>query len=163
MGDVVDVLDKMAIRSKRKDPGGLAGPRGVANLRKQVDMANRTVRPPAAEERNSLPPDIETMRATARRLLADDAEPPSPEELETLTLLLRGHLMVAIPAVEIAAGRLPKDDVPRACAMACIGEARMRLRLEPGRTLPAGIAHAQRLARSVDALADHYENIGGHQ
>jgi hypothetical protein len=101
------------------------------------------------------------MRASARRLLADDAEPPSLEELETLTLILRGHLMLAIPEVEAAAGRLPKDDASRHCALACIGEARMRLGLEPGPTLPAGIAHAQCLARSVNALADHYEKIGG--
>ncbi|MEV5082360.1 DUF6415 family natural product biosynthesis protein [Streptomyces sp. NPDC056159] len=122
-------------------------------------MSHGTARPAATAEAEHLPPDLATMRATARRLLADDAEPPSPEELETLTLTLRGHMMVAIPAVEIAASRLPEDDVPRACALACIGEARMRLRLEPGRTLPAGMAHAQRLARSVNALADHCENL----
>lgn len=125
---------------------------------------NGTVRPPVSEERESLPPDVETMRATARRLLADGAEPPGPEELETLTLLLRGQLMVAIPVVEGVAGRLPEGDALRACALACVGEARMRLRREPGRTLPAGIAHAQRLARSVDALADHCEKkIGSHR
>ncbi|MET7727739.1 DUF6415 family natural product biosynthesis protein [Streptomyces mirabilis] len=105
--------------------------------------------------------DIETMRESARRLLADDAEVPSPEELEILTLRLRGHMMLAIPEVETAAGRLPKDDIPRYCALACVGEARMRLNLEPGRTLPAGIAHAQRLARSVNALCDHVMNLGG--
>lgn len=102
-------------------------------------------------------PDVETMRDAVRRLLAENAEPPMPDELETLTLQLRGHIMVLIPKVEIASGRLPKDDVPRACALACIGEARMRLGTEPGRSLPAGIAHAQRLARSVNALCDHYE------
>lgn len=107
------------------------------------------------------PVDLETMRATARRLLAETAEPPMPDELATLTLQLRGHIMLTIPEVEAAAGRLPKDDIPRACALACIGEARIRLGLEPGRTLPAGIAHAQRLARSVAALCDHYENLGG--
>ncbi|MER5662334.1 DUF6415 family natural product biosynthesis protein [Streptomyces mirabilis] len=113
-------------------------------------------------EKATAPPlDIETMRESARRLLADDAEPPMPEELETLTLLLRGHMMLAIPEVEIAAGRQPKDDIPRYCALACVGEARMRLNLEPGRTLPAGIAHAQRLARSVNALCDHLVNLGG--
>ncbi|MGO4747690.1 DUF6415 family natural product biosynthesis protein [Streptomyces sp. 2MCAF27] len=42
-----------------------------------------------------------------------------------------------------------------------MGEARMRMRLEPGATLPAQIAHAQRLARSVNALCDHYETPGG--
>ncbi|MFR9796340.1 DUF6415 family natural product biosynthesis protein [Streptomyces sp. MS06] len=101
------------------------------------------------------------MRATARRLLAADAEPPSPQELRTLLLLLRGHLMVAVPEVEAAAAGLPRDDVPRACALACVGEARIRLGLEPGHPLPARIAHAQRLARSVNALCDHFENLGG--
>lgn len=107
------------------------------------------------------PPDVETMRAAVRRLLAEDAEPPSLEELDTLTLQLRGHIMLLIPEVETAAGLLPNDDVPRACALACIGESRMRLNLEPGRSLPAGIAHAQRLARAVGALCDHLENLEG--
>jgi hypothetical protein len=105
--------------------------------------------------------DVETMRAGARRLLMEGAELPSHGELETLTLRLRGHIMVAIPEVETAAGKLPKDDVPRYCALACVGEARMRLGLEPDHGLPAGIAHARRLARSVNALCDHYENLGG--
>ncbi|MFE9098920.1 DUF6415 family natural product biosynthesis protein [Streptomyces sp. NPDC007264] len=123
-------------------------------------MRQATAHPPASEEWGQHPLDIYVMRASVRRLLAEDAELPSVEELETLTLQLRGHIMLAIPEVEAAAGRLPKDDIPRACAFACVGEARMRLNLEPGRTLPAGIAHAQRLARSVNALCDHYENLG---
>ncbi|MFI6278750.1 DUF6415 family natural product biosynthesis protein [Streptomyces sp. NPDC050988] len=106
-----------------------------------------------------IPLDIETMRVTARRLLTEDAELSTPDELETLTLQLRGHIMVAIPEVEAAAGRLPGDDVPRACALACVGEARKRLGLAPGHTLPSGIAHAQRLARSVNALCDHHQNL----
>ncbi|MEV7885898.1 DUF6415 family natural product biosynthesis protein [Streptomyces sp. NPDC002817] len=109
----------------------------------------------------SAPIDVQTMHETAARLLSEDAELPSLEELETTTLLLRGMIMVAIPDVETAAGKLPEDAIPRACALACIGEARMRLRLEPSNgTLPAGIAHAQRLARSVRALADHHVNLG---
>lgn len=126
-------------------------------------MKNGTAPPPVSEEQGSLPPDVGTMRATARRLLADEAELPNPEELETLTLLLRGHLMVVIPAVESVAGRLPEGDALCACVKACIEEARVRLCREPGWTLPAGIAHARLLARSVDALADHYESIGGHR
>lgn len=106
------------------------------------------------------PIDVATMRAAARRLLGEDAEPPSQEELATLTLQMRGHMMLAIPEVEAAAQRLPEDDIPRACALACVGEARMRLGLEPSNgTFPAGIAHAQRLARSVNALCDHHENL----
>jgi hypothetical protein len=101
------------------------------------------------------------MRDTVARLLAEDAELPSLEELENLTLLLRGMITVSIPEVETAAGKLPEDDVPRACALACIGEARMRLRLEPSNgTFPAAVAHVQRLARSVGALTDHYVNLG---
>lgn len=107
------------------------------------------------------PLDLETMRAAVRRLLAEDAELPTVEELQTLILQLRGHIMLLIPEVEKATGGLPEDDVPRACALACIGEARMRLNLEPGRSLPAGIAHAQRLARSVNALIDHWQNLAG--
>lgn len=118
-----------------------------------------TVRSSAKGERDRVPLGIETMRVAARRLLAEDAEPPTLDELATLTLQLRGHITVAVPEVEAAAGRLPEGDVPRACALACVGEARMRLGLEPGPTLPAGIAHAQRLARSVNALCDHHENL----
>jgi hypothetical protein len=99
-----------------------------------------------------VPLDLDTMRACADRLLEQDAEASSPEELETLTLQLRGHIMVAIPEVETAAPALPEGEVSRLCALFCIGEAHLRLSAEPGRTPPARIAHAQRLARSVDAV-----------
>ncbi|MGW7758621.1 DUF6415 family natural product biosynthesis protein [Streptomyces violaceusniger] len=124
-------------------------------------MATSTTRPPTGEERDQRPLGIRTMRASTRRLLAEGAEPPTADELETLTLRLRGHIMVTVPEVEEMAGRLPRNDTRHACARACIGEARMRMRLEPGTTPPAQIAHAQRLARSVNALCDHYENLGG--
>lgn len=124
-------------------------------------MTKATTHPPTTEERDSRPLDVKTMRAGASRLLAPDAEPPNLDELKTLMLRLRGHIMVAIPEIEGAAQNLPEDDVPRACALACVGEARMRLGLEPGHGLPARIAHAQRLARSLNALCDHYENLDG--
>ncbi|HZF90691.1 DUF6415 family natural product biosynthesis protein [Streptomyces sp.] len=107
--------------------------------------------------------DIGSLRSAARRLLADEAELPSEGELETLTLQMRGHLMLAIPVVEALADRFPEDDVPSACAHAAAMEARIRLGLEPRRGLPAQVAHAQRLARSVNALCDHYENLSGGQ
>lgn len=124
-------------------------------------MAHRTAETPATAERDKRPLDVPTMRASARRLLAEDAELPTFEEMETLTLLLRGHMMLIIPEVEQVAARQPKDDIPRYCALACIGEARMRLDLTAGHGLPAGIAHAKRLSRSLNALCDHYENLGG--
>ncbi|MER7401043.1 DUF6415 family natural product biosynthesis protein [Streptomyces sp. NPDC000070] len=58
---------------------------------------------------------------------------------------------------------LPEDSVARACAHFCVAEARLRTSAQPGRSsLSARIAHAQRLARSVRVLCDHYENEG-HQ
>ncbi|MFD5392265.1 DUF6415 family natural product biosynthesis protein [Streptomyces sp. NPDC127074] len=123
-------------------------------------MATSATRPPTSEEQHQRPLDIRTMRAGTRRLLAKGAEPLSLEEVETLTLRLRGHITVAVPGVEQMARSLSEDDTRRACARACIGEARMRMRMELGATLPARIAHAQRLARSVNALCDHYENLG---
>jgi hypothetical protein len=112
---------------------------------------------------NTALPDLEVVRAAARRLLADDAELPTDEELDTLTLQLRGHIMLAVPVVDELADRFPEDDVPRACAHAAVMEARTRLSVEPRQHLPARIAHAQRLARSVNALCDHYENLSGEQ
>jgi hypothetical protein len=105
-----------------------------------------------------MPLDLETMRACANRTLAKDTEELSPDVLETLTLQLHGHLMLAVPEVETAVQTLPEDSGARVCALFCVGEARLRLSAELGRTLSARIAHSQRLARSVRALCDHYEN-----
>ena len=101
------------------------------------------------------------MRADARPLLAEDAEPLVADELATAISTLRGHIRALIPDVEQLAGRQPEDDIPRACALACCGEARMRLRLGDGDTPAVRGATVQRLARSVIALCDHYENLGG--
>ncbi|MGI5197107.1 DUF6415 family natural product biosynthesis protein [Streptomyces sp. CA-288835] len=101
------------------------------------------------------------MRAAAGRVLAENAEPAAFEELDTLTLQLRTHINVLVPEVEQAAGRLPYDDIPRYCALACVGEARMKLDLRPGPALSEGLAYARRLSRVVNALCDHYQNLGG--
>ena len=106
------------------------------------------------------PVDLQTMRETAALLLAPDAEPPSPEELKKLHQMLDGMAHVAIPEIEVASGRLPKDDIPRACALACVGEARMRLRLPPGETFERQLSLTTKLARSVRALADHCQTLG---
>lgn len=124
-------------------------------------MTNRTAPALPTGRRKPYPLDILTMRQTAGRLLGPDAELPSAEELDTLLLTLRGHVMLAIPDLETTALALPLADVPRACALACIGEARMKLNAEPsGPGLPAGIAFAQKLSRVLMALCDHHENLG---
>ncbi|MFE1441577.1 DUF6415 family natural product biosynthesis protein [Streptomyces sp. NPDC058739] len=117
------------------------------------------MRTPAAGA-DTLPLDVETMRGTARPLLAEDAELPTEKrELEELAALLRDHIVQLMPEVAGLAVRLPRDDVPRACASACIGEANMRLRLGVGDVIPVRQAVVAKLARSVMALCDHYENL----
>ncbi|MEV5805834.1 DUF6415 family natural product biosynthesis protein [Streptomyces parvulus] len=106
------------------------------------------------------PVDLQKMRETATLLLAPDAEVPSSEGLETLRRTLAGMMREAIPEVEATAGRRPQDDVLRACALACVGEARMRLRLVVGDGFEQRLAHAVKLARSVRALADHCQTLG---
>lgn len=120
-----------------------------------------TVHSHAAEGPEKRPLDVETMRTTARRLLGEDPELPDAEELESLVLTLRVMIMLAIPEVVALAHALPCDDVPAVCARIGIGEARARLSMAARPGLPAGLAHARRLSRSVVALADHYEGLGG--
>ncbi|WP_055525063.1 DUF6415 family natural product biosynthesis protein [Streptomyces graminilatus] len=124
-------------------------------------MRRVTASPSTAEQQDSRPPDIATMRESACRLLTQDAEPPTAEELDTLTLTLRGHIQLLIPEVATAAAREPKDSIPRYCALACIGEARNKLRLNGDGTLPIRLSAARKLARVVNALCDHHENLNG--
>ncbi len=126
-------------------------------------MAHRTATSPPTAELAAVPPDIAVMRSLVRRLLAENAEIASLAEAETLTLQLRGHIQLLIPEVQAKTDRLPKDDIPRYCALACIGEARGKLRITPRPGLDAGAAYARRLARVVNALCDHHENLGGER
>lgn len=105
-----------------------------------------------------LPVDIWTMRSSADRLLAPDAEAPSAQELETLTLALKGHLAVIIPDLgRAASSRRGDDSMPRVCARMAIAETCRKMDIEPGPAPSARLAHARRLARSLNALCRHYE------
>lgn len=110
-------------------------------------------------ETGAPPPDIAMVRATARQLLAAAVEPPAPEELATPAKTLRGNIAGLIPAVEAFARTLPDTDVPRACALACVGEARMRLRLRDGDHAASRLSVAVCLARTANALADHHQTL----
>lgn len=118
-----------------------------------------------ATAEDCLPPDIATMRDTVNRLLDPDATPdalpPASEELDALTVLLRGQLELLVPEIESRARRLGKDSIPRFCALACVGEARERLRAEPSQRFGGRAGYARRLARALNALCDHYERLGG--
>jgi hypothetical protein len=107
--------------------------------------------------------DIETMRRDADDVISNGATIEDPEELETVILRLRGMLMLLIPELVGLMPRHSRDAVPVICARAGITEARTRLRLEAGSGIPQQVAHAQRLARSVRALANHYVKLGGGQ
>ncbi|MFI5792305.1 DUF6415 family natural product biosynthesis protein [Streptomyces sp. NPDC051677] len=111
------------------------------------------------------PVDLAVMRETVEIVLNPDAAPEAlslpADEMVTLTRTLRGHLELLIPVVEQAAGKLGKESVPRYCALACVGEARGKLRAGPDTRLGGDIGHARRLARVLNALCDHHEKIGG--
>ncbi|MGW4545506.1 DUF6415 family natural product biosynthesis protein [Streptomyces violaceorubidus] len=104
------------------------------------------------------PPDLDTAKETARlvMLLDADGELPDGPALDTFAVTMRGMIEVLAPEVEALAHKQPEDDVPRACALACVGEARMRLRLGEGDSAPVRQSVVIKLARSVNALCDHY-------
>ncbi|MFF0009717.1 DUF6415 family natural product biosynthesis protein [Streptomyces tibetensis] len=109
-------------------------------------------------------PDVALMRETAHRVLepdnAPDAAPPVGYELDALTTALRGHLELLSPKVEQAAKRLPENSPTRAGALACVGEARGKLRApELGFVVLAGVMYTRRLARVLAALCDHYDIV----
>jgi len=128
-----------------------------------ADMANRTIAASESTERRQADrPDITVMRETVQILLDPDAVvlPPTADELETLTQMIRGHLELLILEVERSVRRLKKDSIPRYCALACVGEARGKLRAESIRRFGEEVGYARRLARTLSALCDHYENLG---
>jgi hypothetical protein len=111
-----------------------------------------------------MPPDIATMRATAQLTLGPDDAPgyplaPAGEELDTLTATLRGHLELIAPEVERAAKRLRRESIPRYCALACVGEARGKLQAGPKPSPHGPVTYARKLARVLNALCDHHENL----
>ncbi|WP_406171198.1 DUF6415 family natural product biosynthesis protein [Streptomyces sp. NBC_00996] len=128
-------------------------------------MKNATADPPTVEDQGAPPPDLEAMRDAVNCLLDPDAVPealpPAPEELDTLTLQLRGHVGLLVAEVEQMALRLPKDSIPRYCALACLGEAREKLRAQPGGGPHGALVYARRLARVLNALCDHHEALSG--
>ncbi|MGW2169930.1 DUF6415 family natural product biosynthesis protein [Streptomyces sp. NPDC001705] len=112
-------------------------------------------------DHTTAPADLATMRETARlvMLLDADGELPDGPALATFATTMRGMIEVLAPEVETVAGSLPADDVPRACALACVGEARMRLRLGEGGSAEVRQSVVVKLARSVNALVDHHEAL----
>lgn len=112
-----------------------------------------------APEVSALP--VEAMLADAQRLIGPDAELPSYDDLDDMTLRLRGHIQQLIPAIADHTNRRPRGDSLRARAEAGIGEAHRRLDETPRGNLIAMVRHGQRLARSVYGLLTHLDNLTG--
>ncbi|MEU3447376.1 DUF6415 family natural product biosynthesis protein [Streptomyces thermolilacinus] len=98
------------------------------------------------------PPDTDTMRAAARRVL-DVGAALGADEPAVLLLSLRGMFAVLLPAVEDAARSRPKRDPARFWAEVGAREARGLLAEEPS----AG--HTQRLARALLGLVDDFATL----
>ncbi|MFF9043367.1 DUF6415 family natural product biosynthesis protein [Streptomyces parvulus] len=117
----------------------------------------------SADELSTAPPDITVMRETSGLLIgpdqAPDVLPIAGLDLSAATSALRGHLELLIPEVEGAAEQLPTSSIPRYCALACVGEARGKLRAEPSRRYGGEAGYARRLARVLLALCDHHEAL----
>lgn len=106
--------------------------------------------------------DTDTMRSSIALLLPHETvQPPAGEQLATLTSALRGHMELIVAEVEQLAAQLPADDVPRYCALACVGEARAKLSAQAAPGAHGAVAYARRLARTLSALCDHYEALTG--
>ncbi|MER6233375.1 DUF6415 family natural product biosynthesis protein [Streptomyces sp. NPDC001616] len=105
------------------------------------------------------PVDIDTMRHSISQLLGPDAQPLAGDTLTTLQQLLRGHMQLLIPEVEQAALQRDAEDVPRYCALACVGEARTKLHIPSRPDEYGALAQARQLARRLAALCDHYEAL----
>ena len=118
------------------------------------------------QDNATAPVDLATMRETVDMLLDAKGAPAGPAlsaaELETLTATLRGHLEVLMPEVERLMVPLPKTSVDRYCILACLGEARERLRAEPSDRFGGRPGHARRLARALNALCDHHTQLCGY-
>ncbi|MEU2900641.1 DUF6415 family natural product biosynthesis protein [Streptomyces sp. NPDC001273] len=127
-------------------------------------MPHRTAPPPAAEEQ-ILPVDIVTMRETVSRLLDTDAMPetlpPADDELADLIATVRGHIEVLAPEVEAAGRNLTPGSTRRYTTLGCVWEARSRLEGQPSPRFGGAPGYARRLARTLNALCDHYEALSG--
>jgi hypothetical protein len=113
------------------------------------------------DEADTRPLDLTTMREAAARLLAEGAEPPGDEELETLRRQLRGHIGLLLPVVQRLARRLPELDTARRRALACVAMSCLELRVGRGDHRLLRISVATRLARSVQTLCGHVELLDG--
>ncbi|MFE2355411.1 MULTISPECIES: DUF6415 family natural product biosynthesis protein [Streptomyces] len=118
----------------------------------------------SATEQNSAPVDLEAMRKSVRAVLLPDGGSPIELEAEDAAMAvieeLRSHLERLIPDVESRADKA-SGSIARYCTLACVGEARGKLRAQPLPRPGGPLGYARRLARVLTALCDHHERMGG--
>ncbi|MGW2565804.1 DUF6415 family natural product biosynthesis protein [Streptomyces sp. NPDC001537] len=127
-------------------------------------MATSTTGPTVETERvEALPLDLPTMRASARRALAGDADGLAVDEALVLVSTLRGHLELIVPVVERAAALKPDDDqrwlAPVNCAVIAAADTRRTMRAGSHPGAEAAVRYARRLARRLNAMCDHFETL----
>lgn len=115
------------------------------------------VRPEAA----SRPIDTAVLRADTAEILGPEPVLPRYERVQHLAFTYRGSILLLIPIVEKLSYGLDGDDIRGRCALAGIGEARRRLDEIEAVGLAGEVRRAQRLARAVLALCDHYDILTG--
>lgn len=105
--------------------------------------------------------DMRTILRSLDTVLAEGAPVPRHDELEDVTLFLRGHIALLIPEVEDLAWTLPKNDSVRCAAMAGVREAERKT--GPGAGAGSGLVsafrYAQQLARVCRMLVQHYGQL----
>ncbi|MEU0787773.1 DUF6415 family natural product biosynthesis protein [Streptomyces sp. NPDC006173] len=105
--------------------------------------------------------DVLVMRQTIARVLPPAEELPPGLDIDSVIGAIRGHMELIVPEIESKALALDKNDIPRFCALACVGEAHGKLRARAGHGAHAALVFARKLARSLAALCDHYETLTG--
>jgi hypothetical protein len=122
---------------------------------------NATARRGQAEQPDTAPVDIETIKRSAEEVISDGAKIEDSDVLETIIILLRGMIMLLVSEVEKDLARYARNNSVAIGARAGITEARVRAHAFPGSDIPQLVGHAQRLARGVLALIRHHERLGG--
>ncbi|MFF0139646.1 DUF6415 family natural product biosynthesis protein [Streptomyces sp. NPDC005227] len=105
--------------------------------------------------------DVLVMRQTIALVLPAEEELRPGLNIDTLIGTIRSHMELIVPEIEAKALALDKNDIPRYCALACVGEAHGKLRARAGHGAYAALVFARKLARSLAALCDHYESLTG--
>ncbi|MFD5425197.1 DUF6415 family natural product biosynthesis protein [Streptomyces sp. NPDC127084] len=100
------------------------------------------------------PPDLATMRDVARQVMADE-ETASAE----LVPAMCGFVYLMVPEVQALIRHAPLGDVPAQVAQVAVDGACRQVKTPPGGGLTAARRHARKIATSLLALCDHYENL----